>query len=463
MSKSPSVLVVDDDPHVVAWLVESLPEEGFRAVGETSAGAALETLESQEFDVVVSDVEMPEMRGTELLRAIQRVRPQQQVVLITAFGSIDLAVEAVRSGAADFLAKPFRIEALVLSLRRTIRERTLRREIIRLRAASQREDTGGLVSRSPAMRGILDLAGRAARSGLPVLVTGESGVGKGAIARFVHEASERRSQRFVQLNCAALPPSLAEAELFGVRRGAFTDARESRPGVFEQAHAGTLFLDEIGELPIELQPKLLQVLESKRVRPLGATDDVVADVRIVAATNRSLEEAMRERRFRADLFHRLNVVRLEVPPLRERAEDVDGIVDHVLAAIAERGGTAPIGVTVEALRWLRAQPWTGNVRELMNAVERAVALSTHEVLDVGDFQTAPVGMASGIFDPSFGCDITLAELEREYVRQVLRRTGGHKANAAKVLGLDRRTLYRKVAELEGRAGSVSDPPDEDSE
>jgi DNA-binding NtrC family response regulator len=463
MSKSPSVLVVDDDPHVVAWLVESLPEEGFRAVGETSAGAALETLQSQEFDVVVSDVEMPEMRGTELLRAIQRVRTQQQVVLITAFGSIDLAVEAVRSGAADFLAKPFRIEALVLSLRRTIRERTLRREIIRLRAASQREDPGGLVSRSPAMRGILDLAGRAARSGLPVLVTGESGVGKGAIARFVHDASERRSQRFVQLNCAALPPSLAEAELFGVRRGAFTDARESRPGVFEQAHGGTLFLDEIGELPIELQPKLLQVVESKRVRPLGATDDVVADVRIVAATNRSLEEAMRERRFRADLFHRLNVVRLEVPPLRERTEDVDGIVDHVLAAIAERGGTAPIGVTVEALRWLRAQPWTGNVRELMNAVERAVALSTHEVLDVGDFQTAPVGMASGIFDPSFGCDITLAELEREYVRQVLRRTGGHKANAAKILGLDRRTLYRKVAELEGRAGSVSDPPDEDSE
>ncbi len=446
MSKAPSILVVDDDPGVVSWLVESLMEEGFQATGETSALRALETLKSTSFDVVISDVEMPELRGLELLRAIHKERPSQTVLLITAFGSIDLAVEAVRRGAVDFLAKPFRIEVLTLAVRRALRERQMRREIVRLRETVAREAPSGIAVRSPAMQRVLSLARRAASSHLPILITGESGVGKGALARFIHESSERSLAKFVQLNCAALPSGLAEAELFGVRRGAYTDARENRAGVFEQAHRGTLFLDELGELPVELQPKLLQALESNHVRPLGATEDVAADARIIAATNQPLEEALRERRFRQDLYHRLNVVRIELPPLRERREDVDVIVDQVLDGITKRSGRGPLGISAEASRYLHRQRWPGNVRELINAVERAAVFAEHDVLTVEDFALdAPPALGSLVEDAALE-ELSLADLERAYIRRILAKTGGHKARAAKILGLDRRTLYRKVAE-----------------
>ncbi len=449
MTKTPSLLVIDDDPGVVAWLVDTLPEEGFAVRGETSARSALAALETQAFDLVVSDVEMPEMRGLDLLRAIHAVRPRQMVLLITAFGSIDLAVEAVRSGAVDFLAKPFRIEALVLALRRALRERQMRREIVRLREAHVRKVPAGIAARSPAMQQVMALASRAAKSHLPVLITGESGVGKGALARFIHEASGRRARTLVHLNCAALPAGIAEAELFGVRRGAFTDAREDRAGVFEQAHQGTLFLDEIGELPLDIQPKLLQALESRQVRPLGTTSEVHADVRVVAATNQSLEEALRERRFRPDLYHRLNVVRIEAPPLRQRTEDIDLIVDQVLSAANQRSERAPLEIALDALRWLRAQPWPGNVRELINAVERAVALAEHDVLTLADFALPTPTTTSTLLSAAASDDLSLAALERLYIKRVLEKTGGHKAKAAKILGLDRRTLYRKVAELDG--------------
>jgi DNA-binding NtrC family response regulator len=450
MSKSPKVLVIDDDPGVVAWIVESLSEENFLAFGETSAARSLERLRHEAVDLVVSDVEMPDMRGLDLLRALHEIRPNQMVLLITAFGSIDLAMEAVRAGAVDFLAKPFRAEVLVLAIQRALRERQMRREIVRLRAAALRDVPTGISARSAGMQQALDLARRAAKSHLPVLITGESGVGKGALARFVHDSSGRRARRFIQLNCAALPAGLAESELFGVRRGAFTDAREDRAGVFEQAHGGTLFLDEIAELPIDLQPKLLQALEASHVRPLGSAADVPADARIVAATNQPLEGALRDRRFRPDLYHRLNVVRIEVPPLRARPEDIDPIVDQVVHRIAQRTGEGgPLGVSLEAMRQLRAHHWPGNVRELINAIERAAALAEHDVLTAQDFMLAPQsGTNESLVDVAGQQELTLAELERAYIRRILEKTGGHKARAAKILGLDRRTLYRKVAELE---------------
>ncbi len=453
----PKVLVIDDDPGVVSWLVDSLPDEGIDAVGETSALHALELVQAGSFDLVVSDVEMPELRGIDLLHRIQSVRSQQMVLLITAFGSIDTAVEAVRAGAVDFLAKPFPIEALALAIRRALRERQLRREIVRLRASSSSSDevATGIVARSKAMLQALDLTTRAARSHLPVLLTGESGVGKGALARLIHARSDRAASHFVQINCAALPSGIAEAELFGVRRGAFTDAREDRPGVFEQAHQGTLFLDEVGELPLDIQPKLLQALESNRVRPVGGTTELPADVRIVAATNVELESEIRERRFRADLYHRLNVVRIHIPPLRTRVEDIEPLVDLVLQRIGERSGGGPIGISVQALRWLEGRPWPGNVRELVNAIERAAALTEHEVLTVGDFEVAPCPAGAGSFlDDAARGELTLADLERAYVKHVLGLTAGHKARAAGILGLDRRTLYRKAAELE--AGGAED-------
>lgn len=460
MSKQATVLVIDDDPGVVSWIVESLLDEGFRASGETSALQAIERLRREAIDLVVSDIEMPEMRGLDLLRALHETRPNQMVLLITAFGSIDLAVESVRAGAVDFLAKPFRAEVLVLAIQRALRERQMRREIVRLRAAALREVPSGIAARSAGMQQALDMARRAAKSHLPVLITGESGVGKGALARFVHESSGRRGRRFIQLNCAALPAGLAEAELFGVRRGAFTDAREDRAGVFEQAHGGTLFLDEVAELPAELQPKLLQALEANHVRPLGSSADVPADVRIVAATNQPLEDALRDRRFRPDLYHRLNVVRIEIPPLRARPEDVDPIVDQVLHGIAKRSGEgAPVGVSLEAMSRLRSYHWPGNVRELINAIERAAALADHDVLTADDFllarQSEPI---DSFVDVAGQQELSLAELELAYIRRILDKTGGHKARAAKILGLDRRTIYRKVAELELRAAGAEPAP-----
>lgn len=446
--KPPEVLVVDDDPGVVAWLKDTLPGEGIAVHGETSARAALERLRERAFDMVISDVEMPQMRGLELLRLIHEIRPTQMVLLITAFGSIDLAVEAVRAGAVDFLAKPFRTEVLALAVRRAMRERHMRREIVRLRdSVAKARHSHGITTKSPVMQRILDIARRAAQSHLPILLSGESGVGKGALARYIHLHSPRRAEPLIHVNCANLPHGLAEAELFGARRGAFTDAKEDRPGLFVQAHQSTLFLDEIAELAIEVQPKLLAALEGTSVRPLGSTTDVRADVRVIAASNVPLENALKSNRFRADLYHRLNVVRLEVPPLRERPEDLDLIVDQTLAEIADRTSQAPLGITANALRWIAAQPWPGNVRELINAVERAAALADHDILTLEDFAT------SGTTGNQFALpdtEMSLIELEQRYIRYVLDKTGGHKANAAKILGLDRRTLYRKVAELENK-------------
>ncbi len=447
----PSLLVVDDDPGIVSWLADALPEEGFSVRGETNARRALELLASTPFDLVVSDVEMPGLRGIDLLREIHKTRPEQMVLLVTAFGSIDLAVSAVRSGAVDFLAKPFKLEVLVLAIQRALRETSLKREVVRLREEVAKEQPHGIAAKSPAMQRALELVRRAAPSRLPVLITGESGVGKGALARALHEMSDRREGTFVQLNCAALPSGLAEAELFGVRRGAFTDAKESRAGVFEQATGGTLFLDELGELPLELQPKLLHALESNDVRPVGSSEPVRVDVRVVAATNRPLEEALRERRFRADLYHRLNVVRIEVPPLRERRDDIEAIVDQTLAGIARRGGRS-LAMSTSALAWLRAQPWPGNVRELVNALERAATMVEHEVLTPDDLRGWQAPAPASLLDEAVGRDLSLKELEGLYIQRVLEKTGGHKARAAQILGLDRRTLYRKVAELD------SEPP-----
>lgn len=462
MKRKSTILVVDDDRNIVDWLTETLQEEGFVVESETDSRRALKRVEVRGFDVVISDVEMPGLRGVDLVRSIHKTRPRQAIILITAFGSIDLAMESVRAGAVDFLAKPFRIEALLLAIKRALREQEMSREIARLRA--EQAGPTALVARSDVMRRVVEVVQRAARSELPILFTGESGVGKGALARYAFECSERREGPFVTLNCAALPSSLAEAELFGARRGAFTDAKEDRAGVFEQAHRGTLLLDEIGELPLDIQPKLLQVLESNRVRPLGGGSDVVADVRILAATNQPLEEALRQRTFRADLYHRLNVVRVDIPPLRERTDEIDPIVDEVLALLSKNSPRGVLTVTTAARQWLRAQSWPGNVRELINAVQRAAALSDNTALDVEDFAgSSPTTTTRGsLLDDAADAQVSLAQLERLYIAKVLRQTGGNKAKAAKVLGLDRRTLYRKVAEMQASgAFGASEPEDGD--
>jgi transcriptional regulator with PAS, ATPase and Fis domain len=299
------------------------------------------------------------------------------------------------------------------------------------------------------MAGVLDVARRAARSDATVLVTGESGVGKGALARWIHERSARRDGPLVQINCAALPAGLIEAELFGVKRGAYTDARESRDGLFVEASRGTLFLDEIADMPLDAQAKLLHVLESSKVRPVGSTAEVETDVRLIAATNRDLADAIRANTFRSDLFFRINVVAIEIPPLRERTDDIPPLVHALLARASQRGARPPLGITDEAMRWLTNQAWPGNVRELANVIERAVALSEHDAIvieDVRDLRAATVPTAATLdLSDAASRQLPLADIELAYIRQVIAAVDGNMAQAARILGIDRRTLYRKLA------------------
>lgn len=446
MTSRHSVLVVDDDAGIVDWLVEELSERGIDVEGVTSPKKALARVHDRAYDVVVSDIEMPEMRGVDLVRAVHAHRPTQLVLLMTAFGSIDLAMQCVRAGASDFLAKPFAIEALVQAIDRTARERLMRREAVRLRSPLSSDSTApSLVASSAGMRRAMDVARRAAVSSSTVLLTGESGVGKTAFARFIHESGTRRDKRFVQLNCAALPAGLVEAELFGVRKGAFTDARETREGLFAHADGGTLLLDEIGDMALDVQPKLLVYLDTGAYRPIGARDEVRSDVRIIAATNQALEPALTARRFRADLYHRLNVITIDIPPLRERVDEIPALVDEWLRRLAPRAGRDLVGVSDEAMRWLRTQPWPGNVRELANVLERAVMLSDHDVLVLDDFVggRGEADAERSFLDDAVAEGLPLEEVERRYIDLVLERAGGNKTRAARILGVDRTTLYRK--------------------
>ncbi|MEZ4454077.1 MAG: sigma-54 dependent transcriptional regulator [Nannocystaceae bacterium] len=438
------ILVVDDDRAVVDYLVDELDDAGYVTAGVTSPLQALEEIERADFDLVVADVEMPEMRGPDLMAAIHAQRPLQLVLLITAFGSIELATRALREGACDFVAKPFTIEALTHAIERALRERQLRREIVRLRRLIEDDEDETLVAHSVAMRKVVDVARRIARASSTVLLTGESGVGKGAVAAFIHRESGRRS--LVQVNCAALPATLIESELFRRPPGRLTDAREDRPGLILEARGGTLLLDEIGEMPIEVQATLLQALETRRVRPVGGTQDVEVDVRVIAATNRPLEADVRQGRFRPDLYHRLNVIRLAIPPLRKRREDVLPLVDRLLPRICERVRGTTLGLSAPALRWLLAHEWPGNVRELAHVLERAVALAEHDTILVEDLAGEPVAIETPGESLREAAErgIPLAEVELAYIRRVLERVDGNKANAARILGIDRRTLYRKL-------------------
>lgn len=436
------VLVVDDDAAVVDYLVEELAAAGYDARGVTSPHEALAAVRAAGVDLLVADIEMPGMRGLDLLAAVHAERPGQLVLLMTAFGSIDLAVQAVKAGACDFLTKPFPRDVLLQAVSRALRERQWRREVVRLRHALS-ANGGRLVARSSAMRAVLDMARRAARSRTTVLLTGETGTGKSTVARVMHEEGPRKDRPFVEVNCATLPAALAEGELFGVRRGAYTDAREDRDGLFVAANTGTLFLDEVGELSLDVQAKLLHVLENGRVRALGATREVTVDVRVIAATNRPLEELLRDGRFRPDLYYRLNVIPIEVPPLRARRDDIVPLVDRFLENATDGGRV--VGVSAAALKRLMRYHWPGNVRELGNVIERAVALGEHDVIVPEDLHFL-TDAASVVDDAAAtgGYLEPLETVELAHIRRVLDACGGNKSAAARQLGINRRTLDRKL-------------------
>jgi DNA-binding NtrC family response regulator len=445
-TEQPRLLVVDDDPGIVDYLLDMLRQADYSVAGYTGTAEALDAIAAEPFDLVISDVEMPGMRGLELMAAIHRQRPEQLVLLMTAFGSIDLAMQSVRAGACEFLTKPFRIEDLYTAVKRALQNRQMRRTAVRIGSANADSDDRVFTAHSPRMRQMITLAKRAAAVNSTILLTGESGTGKSAVARWIHESSPRRQGPFVSVNCAALPQTLVESELFGARKGAYTDARQDRPGLFVQADSGTLFLDEIAELPLEIQPKLLQALESGKIRALGDTQETAVNIRLIAATHQPLAQRVNERLFRADLYHRLNVINLEIPSLRERKEDLDDLVDTLSRRISVSLGKAlPVNISAEVLRWIRAYHWPGNVRELANTLERAIALTEHDTLLLEDLAQASRLPESGDFlQNAMAQGWTLEDVERAYMRHVLDVTGGNKIQAARILGMDRSTLYRKL-------------------
>jgi two-component system response regulator HydG len=442
------VLIVDDEQSMCELIDAALARRGYHTDWRTSADEAFEMLEGQDYDVVLTDISMRDMNGLELCERIVNMRPDVPVVLVTAFGSMETAVGAIRAGAYDFITKPVEMDALALVVERAVQHRTLKEEVKRLReAVDGKASPGDMLGQSSAMKKVNELVARVAESDANVLITGESGTGKELVARALHARSNRRQGPFVAVNCAAVPETLLESELFGHAKGAFTDARQSRNGLFVQASGGTFFMDEVGEMPIGMQPKILRALQERKVRPVGGNMELPFDARLITATNRDLETEVEERRFREDLYYRINVVRIEVPPLRARGNDILQLAQHFIERAAARSGKNVVGLVSSAAEKLLSYDWPGNVRELENCVERAVALTRYDQITVEDlpekvrnYQSSHVVVASD--DPSEL--IPMQEVERRYIQRVLKSVGGNKTQAARVLGFDRRTLYRKL-------------------
>jgi two-component system, NtrC family, response regulator HydG len=442
------VLVVDDDQATCELISASLEKHGFEVDWHTRATDSLEAVKEEDFDLVLTDLLMDDMGGLELCERIVGTKPDLPVVLVTGHGTLEKAVSAIRVGAYDFITKPIDMKLLALTVSRGVQHHRLRDEVRRLRTAvEEARSFEKLIGRSSAMRRVYDLIERLAETDASVLITGESGTGKELVAKAIHERSSRKDGPFVALNCAAVPATLIESELFGHTKGAFTDAKGMREGLFTQADGGTLFLDEIGELPMEMQPKLLRALQERKVRPVGGNNEIPFDARIVAATNRDLEETIRRAQFREDLYYRINVVRVDVPPLRERGGDILLLAQHFVERFGARFGKDVGGIATPTAKKLMAYDWPGNVRELENCVERAVALTRFDHLTVEDLPENVRAYKASRFmmdaeDPQEL--LTITELEKRYIHRVLSMVDGNKSRAARILGLDRRTLYRKL-------------------
>jgi two-component system response regulator HydG len=457
-----AVLIVDDEPDMVENCARILRRVGYRCFTAPDAHRALALIESEAPDVLLTDLKMPGMDGMELLRRARDLDPSLPVVMITAFATIESAVAAMKEGAFDYLPKNFSVDQLQVAVERALRQRQLQVENRNLR--QQLQATFGLenvIGRSPAMTRVFELVKKAARSEANILVVGESGTGKELIARAVHANSPRASQAFVPVDCASLPEQLLESELFGHEKGAFTGAIKTKPGLMEMAHHGTLLLDEIGDIPLGLQSKLLRAIQERQVRRVGATSLINVDVRVVSATNRDLREAVARGQFREDLYYRVNVIAILLPPLRERAGDVT-LLAHAFLKKFGRGRVTSF--EDETLAALEAYPWPGNVRELQNVVERACALADGEVIkrrDLPDYVLAREGLrattpadAAGV-DPRLAATESLpltearerwmAVLESNYLRDLLDRHGGNVSAAAKAAGIDRKTFHRLVS------------------
>ena len=457
------ILVIDDDRDMCELLQERLESSGYEVCWRERADEGVELLQEQDFDVVIADVNLDGASGLELCKRFKENRPSTPVILISGFGDMGAAIAAIRAGAQDFLSKPVDMAILEHAIQRSLSQTHLREQIRRLKQAEvpATETLGSLIGSSRSMRTVYDLVRRVAASDTTVLLSGESGTGKELVARALHEHSGRGAGQFVALNCAAVPSELLESELFGHVRGAFTDAKADRQGLLEQARNGTLLLDEIGEMPLDMQPKLLRVLQERQMRPVGGNMSVPMSARIIAATNRDLEGEVHARRFREDLFYRLNVVQIHVPPLRARGNDVLLLAEHFVQRFAGRAHKRILSVSPEAQRKLLAYDWPGNVRQLENSIERAVALTRGEHIQPEDLPEKVQsfdGWSRVAEDVDLENVLTLDQVERRQIERALRQAHGNKTRAAKALGIDRRTLYRKLDRYDG-ASHTSGPRD----
>jgi two-component system, NtrC family, response regulator HydG len=450
MAEPATLLVADDDPGLRESLERTLTREGYRVVLASDGRAALERVQAGGVDLIVTDLRMPGLTGLELLRAAKAIMPDVDVILLTAFGTVEEAVKAMKDGAYDFLTKPFRREQLIKLVDKALERRDLIEQNKALK--KQLEDIrakGQMIGASPAFRRMLTLVEQVADSSATILIQGESGAGKELVARTIHERSGRRNGPFVAVNCAALPETLLESELFGYEKGAFTGAAGRKEGRFELANGGTLFLDEVADLSLVTQPKILRVLQEGEYERLGGTRTLQVDVRIVAATNQDLSDMVKEKRFREDLYYRLNVITVRVPPLRERHEDIRVLAQHYLRVYAAKNGRKLEGFSNEALERLESYAWPGNVRELENLIERTVLLARKDRIDAEDLPEEVAGVKRPPRDAILELVGTpLADIEQRLLDETLRITGGNKTQAAKLLGIDVRTVARKLERRE---------------
>jgi two-component system response regulator HydG len=439
--------VADDELGLRESVERTLRREGFRVIQAEDGQTALDALRRGGVDLLLADLRMPGLDGLELLRAAKLLTPEVEVIVLSGHGTVEEAVEAMKEGAYDFLTKPLDRAHLVHATRQALEHRAL---VLENRSLQRRLDelvgAGEIIGESPAIRQVLALVKQVAPSASTILIQGESGTGKELVARALHEGSPRRGRPFVRVNCAALPETLLESELFGYERGAFTGAAARKEGRFELADGGTLLLDEVGDLSAVTQAKLLRVLQEGEFERLGGTKTLKVDVRIVAATNQDLALLVKERRFREDLYYRLNVITIEVPPLRERAEDIPLLAQHFLRVHAAKNHREMNGFTEAALARLRDYPWPGNVRELEHAVERAVVLARGGLIDVADLPPAVSQAEPAARVVSIPVGMPLDEVEQRLIEETLRLTKGNKELAAKLLGIASRTIYRKLKE-----------------
>lgn len=443
------ILVIDDDFEMCDLLSEFLDREGFDVFPLRDGFEALGLLRKEEFDVIITDLKMKGVKGLDILNEAQKLAPLTPVIMITAFGTIESAIKAMKMGAYDYITKPFQMEELLMIVQKALETRLLKKEVFRLkREVESRYQFHKLIGKSPSMQKIYDLIERISASSSNVLITGESGTGKELVAKAIHYNGIRKEGPFIAINCSAIPENLLESELFGYKKGAFTDAKSDKKGLIFEANEGTLFLDEVTEMPLSLQAKLLRVIEEREVRPLGDTNSYPIDVRFISASNKNIELLIQQGRFREDLYYRLKVIDIEMPPLRERKEDIPILIQSFITRYSQEFKKNVSGISEEAIKILLNYSWPGNVRELENIIQRAITLSQHERILPEDLPPYLIQRTDEkLFEWALEEKMTLEQLEKEYIKRVLIETGGNKSKAAEILGLDRKTLYRKLQEI----------------